>query len=124
MSEQAKLAAELKRLSDQAQRASLELLRPRSPLEAFVAVNLSTIVAALESSAWVPASERLPDERVDVLCALHAYAKPDGPIIYSVAYRVDDLWFADEDNERRGEELHIPVKWQRLPAMPKEGENP
>ena len=66
---------------------------------------------------WIPVSERLPMEGVDVLCFSTECVKP----LCVYAYIGNGKWEEPDNNWNYGDLLGI-THWMPLPEAPKEGE--
>lgn len=79
---------------------------PADSGNAMYAAILSTLRshAELVRDAWVPVSERLPEERANVIVY-------DGYLAYQ-AYRSGSFWYADDDG------AYGVTHWRPLPAPP------
>ena len=85
---------------------------------------LDLAISALSRDRWISVEERLPDDEESVF-VVRKFLGIKGQVPLStyteIAYRIDDMWFADSDEYKIARSRHTdPMFWMPLPEPPKE----
>lgn len=75
---------------------------------------------------WIPVSERMPEEGVDVLCSIHFKRMDLAPNavewFVDICHYRDNEWYTYFDDDAIGEAWHDVVAWMPLPQCYKENQ--
>lgn len=91
--------------------------------------SVGTQPPAQTEPRWIPVTERLPEEEVDVVVTRHFYSDKElrkngitEKYYVEVASRIDDEWFSYSDEYKIRRHLHEVTAWMPLPKPWKGGD--